>query len=282
MRTSHCTTAAIVACACAALGGCHSVAPATSAGLDALLKPAAIRRDQVLLEIYQVRVPPERAAAAAATWSAVDEQFLEPELRGRLLANGFRAGIVGRTMPDGLAKMLNLADAPAEADGKQVIDQQAANPQVVKQVKQLGSQEELQAQVGPLQKSLQLLISDETVHGKSYDQAQTTYLVKGSSQAGQRVRLQVTPELQHGDMRSRYTDSEQGMFMLTVSREREPFPDLRIEAELAPGDSLLLGGLADASGSLGDAFHGKNAAGETRLVLIRVAKVPESEILAEK
>ncbi|MAT71817.1 MAG: hypothetical protein CMJ58_20095 [Planctomycetaceae bacterium] len=262
--------------------GCHSVAPPSTAALDALLKSSPVRRDQVVLEVYQVRVPPEQVATAAAAWAAVDEQFLDADLRTRLLANGLRAGVVGNSMPAALAGMLQLADEATDASAERVVDEQSVAPPVTKQIRQLVSQQEMQTHVGPLRESLDLLISDETVHGQSYAPVQPTYLVKASPESGQRVRLQVTPELQHGDIRNRVTGGQQGAFMFTASRDREPFPALRIEAELAPGDALLLGGLDDAPGSLGAAFHAAGASGDGRLVLIRVAKVPESEILAEK
>lgn len=282
MRTSSATFGFSLLAAMVGLCGCHSVAPSSSAALEQLLKPAPARRDQVVLEVYQIRVSAEQAAAAEAAWSVIDEQFLAPELRSRLLANGFRAGVVGNTMPDALAEMLQLADELPDGDDQRVINQKLAAPPVTKQIKNLHAQQELQAVVGSVRESLDLLISDETVHGRTYAPVQTTYLVKGAAESGQRIRLQVTPELQHGEVRNRVTGSDQGMFMFTATREREPFPALRIEAELAPGESLLLGSLADAAGSLGEAFHGGGKRGESRLVLIRVAKVPESEILASE
>lgn len=272
----------------ATLGGCHSVAPTSTDALDKLLKPVAMTPDKVLLEVYQIRVSPAQRAAADAAWAAADEQVLSPELRTKLLANGLRAGVVGTAMPSELTKLLNPdGSASTPNSGEQLITQKSISPPAAKRIEQLRSHEEMTVLVNEVRDSLSLLISDDSVRGRTYSQVQTAYVVKAAAEPGQQVVVRVTPELQYGEIRNRYQGrSDQGIFMYTPSRERESYPQLAIEAKLAPGESLLLGGLADSAGSLGHALHGSvakdEAVGESRLVLVRVAKVPDSEILAER
>ena len=49
------------------------------------------------------------------------------------------------------------------------------------------------------------------------------------------------------------------------------------------GELLVVGGLSDATGSLGHAFHAESQRGpaELKLILIRLVEIPGSEILAD-
>jgi hypothetical protein len=121
--------------------------------------------------------------------------------------------------------------------------------------------------------------------GKTFDQVQGVYMLRAESVPGQRIKVQITPELHHGELRSRRVgNTQQGLFMSTVSREREVFEELALETELAPGDLLILGCLPKAKSSLGGVFHTASSGGqeERKLIVIRLLEVPKSEILAKK
>ena len=121
--------------------------------------------------------------------------------------------------------------------------------------------------------------------GKTFQQVQGVYAICAEPRPGQRVKLRITPELHHGDLRSRRAgSSEQGIFMTTVSREREVYDNLMMEAELGPGEMLVLGSLPDAQASLGGVFHSATAGGvqQRKLIVVRLLRAPASEILAEE
>ena len=102
------------------------------------------------------------------------------------------------------------------------------------------------------------------------------------SKSGQRIMLELVPELQHGQLKNRYAGGDQGMILMTQSRERDTFEKLAMNIELAAGEILVVSCLSDVPGSLGHAFHAQNINGplEYKLVLIRLLQVPGSEILA--
>ena len=109
------------------------------------------------------------------------------------------------------------------------------------------------------------------------------YSLRAKASPGRFVEVFVTPELHHGNMRNRYSGAEQGIFMITPSRDRDPFDNLMIHLPLAAGELLVLSAIPEADASLGHAFHKVGVAGrqERKLILVRPLQVPASEILAD-
>src|SRR3954469_13537274 len=73
------------------------------------LLPLSAAPDAVSLEVFSAPASLEDAQTTEL-WSEVDEQALPADLRERLAQNGLRAGIVGPTVPCGLANLLKLTD----------------------------------------------------------------------------------------------------------------------------------------------------------------------------
>lgn len=284
--------AASVVAAWCALTGCHAVLePPVSGGVEQLLKPPAASPDTVTLEIFQVRIMPEQAAQAAQLWNQVDEQCLSTEARRRLVANGFRAGVAGAPLPDELSQLLGLgsgAAATAEGDPAEkdrLITDKTAAPPVRRRLVQLDRREHVAIQTSEVVEELRVLLSREgRLHGQTFLQTQAVYAMRAEATAGQRAAVSLVPELHHGELRNRYRGSDQGIFLMSPSREREVFDELLLQAELSPGELLVLGCVPDAGASLGYAFHRADeaAAGEQKLVLVRLLQVPQSEILAAR
>jgi hypothetical protein len=273
-----------------ALAGCHAVLePAATAGIDGLLRPAETSPGSVTLEILHLRAGPEKAEAARALWQSVDEQGLGTTARRRLVANGFRAGVVGGPLPGELADLLGIAESDASAatvpEEERLITDANAAPRVRRRLVQLDRREHASIQASEMRNELNVLIGREgRLHGRSYRQAQAVYTLKAAPTAGRRAGLSLVPEVHHGELRNRYQGSEQGIFLMTPSREREVFDDLMLQAELSPGEWLVLGCFPEAGASLGQAFHGigESAAAEQKLLLVRLLQVPQSEILATR
>ena len=266
--------------------GCQVFDKPPDKALESLLKPAAASSDSVALEIFQARIPLDQEAKADALWERIDEQKFDAELRRRLVANGLRVGIVGGAVPDDLAKLLELEGEAAEVSDTQLITDQTAAPRVTRRVVQVKRRNPISIQVSELRDEAQVLLSqDGSFGGKTFRQMQGVYSLQAETVPGQLVKVRLTPELQHGDLKQRYAGAaQQGIFMSIPSREREVFDDLAMDATLAPGELLVLGCLPAAKTSLGGVFHTATAAGkdERKLVLVRLLQVPSSEILAEK
>ena len=270
---------------CALAPGCQVFDKPPAAALEQFLQPATTSPDSVTLEIFHARIPLDKERTADAIWEQIDEQRFDADLRRQLVANGLRAGIVGGTPPEGLTDLLALQSDAPETSAVRVISNQSAVPRVTRQVKQLNRRDEMSIQASEVQAEAQVLLSDRgAMGGKTFQQVQGVYMLHAEAIPGQRVKLRLTPELHHGDLRNRRVGSDQGIFLSTVSREREVFDRLTFEAELSPGELLILGCLPDAKASLGGVFHTASAGGQDqrKLIVLRLLQVPPSEILAEK
>lgn len=277
-----------IALACA-LVGCHAVLAPSDEALELLLTPIESAPESVTLEVFHVRIPVEMEDQVRGLWSRVDEQQIDNRTRSRLTANGLRAGTVGAPLPVELTELLELVDQPAPEDnaatGEKVITSLTAQPRITRRVEQLSLHEQMPITASEVRDKLQVIVSDQRgLSGNEYRQVEAVYSLKVTPQTGQRVRLSVTPELHHGELRNRRMGSDKGIFLMIPSRERESFSRLRISAEIAAGEILILGGLEDAGSSLGNAFHVAETSGtpQSKLILVRLLQVPPSEILAER
>jgi hypothetical protein len=274
----------IVAAATTLVTGCGVML--TSAAVttpQSILKAVRTAPDCVTLEIFQVRVPADDKQLAKDLWQAADEQRLDLELRNRLVANGFRAGVIGGVMPDALSRALNLQSELTGDENERVITDDTATSKVSRRVMQFKRNEPATIQTSEVQPSLDLLLNTESgVQGKSYQEVQGVYSLRAESVPGQQVQVQLVPELQFGELRNRYAGSDQGIFVVTPSRERKVFDDMRMSVNLSPGEILLVTGIPDAPSSLGSAFHAQRIGdvAEQKLVMVRLVQVPDSEILA--
>jgi hypothetical protein len=269
----------------AMVAGCGAVlTTATVSTPQSILKAMRSGPDRVTLEIFQIRVPADDKQLAAELWQAADEQRLDLDVRNRLVSNGFRAGVIGGAVPDSLARTLNLQSEMPEDKAERVITDDSATPKVTRRVLRLKHREPATIQASESQPSVHILLNTESgLSGKSYEQVQGVYSLRAENRPGQQVKVELVPELQFGEMRNRYAGSDQGIFVVTPSKERKVFDQMKMSVPLSAGEMLVVTSVPDAAGSLGKAFHSETRAGvvEQKLVLVRILQVPDSEILAD-
>lgn len=266
--------------------GCQSALTVPpDAALDKLLRPVTTSPNSVKLEIFEARVPIDEDAAADGLWQQVDEQVFDAELRRRLLANGLRAGVVGGTLPNELARLLDLESEMPEQSPEQLVSTLTAVPRVTRRVVHVNRQEPREIQVSEVRPEAQVFVSgDGALHGNTFRQVEGRYELRAEALPGQRVAVRLIPELHHGELRNRYSGSDQGKLMIIPSREREAFEQLTMSAELAAGELLVVGCLPQAQASLGGVLHTVAAKGrsERKIIVVRLLESPQSEILAAK
>lgn len=271
----------------ALLAGCSSalLAPTGKASLETLLTPATTSRESVALEVFQLRVPNTAGGLADTVWQRVDEQRLGVDLRRRLVENGVRAGVLGVSLPDELSLALNLTESAEPEEGSKVVTAADVHPKVLRRVVQVNRRQKVTVQAAELRGETHLLYQgDRGLSGRTYQQAQAHYTLRAESSPGQLISVRLTPELHHGELRNRYSGTgNQGVFLLTPSREVRTFDELQVAVDLSPGEFLLLGCLPGSPNSLGHALHVPEDSGpkEQKLILLRPLEVPPSEILAD-
>lgn len=117
------------------------------------------------------------------------------------------------------------------------------------------------------------------LQGKTLTQAQGVWQVR-ARQRNNGLLLKLTPEIQHGEPKSQWV-GEDGVFRQEIRKPKQQFAALTIEAQLQPGQALVLVPQADRPGSMGQYFLGHRAGDELqpRLLLIRVTRVGTDELL---
>jgi len=265
--------------------GCSTMLSAPPVEYQALLQSVETAPDSVTLEIYQLRIPANEPQLAEDIWQAVDEQRLDIEIRRELARNGFQAGVLGGALPDELARQLNLQSEMPEMTAEMIVSGENVSPRVTRRVLQLNRHEPAIIQASDVKDEVYVMVGGEDgIRGNHFEEVEAVYSLRAEPVPGQRVQVRLTPELRHGEMKNRYSgSSDMGMFLVTPSRERESYDQLKLSTALTAGEVLIVSCQASSSGSLGHAFHGidHNGPAEQKLVLIRLLQIPNSEILAD-
>jgi hypothetical protein len=243
------------------------------------LKPAG---DTVGLEIAFLKLPPTAASQATLVWNDVDETRLPNELRRRLDANGIRCGCFGAQMPEPLRQLIDQAtesQTGSAEDGVQV----GAGP--VHTRRQLQSRTAQRNEILASQILPQIAVLNNVggqIVGNTYHDAQCVWNLKTFPQGDGRVRLQLTPEVHHGQPQNQWIGQSTGIFRQVTARKRKVFDDLRIEIDLNPGHTCLLSATDPVKG-LGHHFFTYGTGAETpgpKLLLIRLARTQFEDLFA--
>lgn len=233
--------------------------------------------DSIGLEITFVRVPAGQTDLNERIWQQVDEQCLDPQTRTYLNRNGFRAGLVGTQLPDSLRQLL---DEQREESGlDQLVSSQS---DVLAQNRQIhsraGQRNEIVASP-PLPKIVVLRSSKPgNVAGDTFDNAQCIIAVRSFPQSDGSVRLEMTPEIHHGEPQSQWIAGE-GTFHFLSGRKREVYADLKTQLTLSPGQSVVLSSTTEVKG-LGENFFVESGRGasQQKYFLIRVNQTQRDEL----
>ncbi|MCS7305442.1 MAG: hypothetical protein NZ602_10100 [Thermoguttaceae bacterium] len=262
----------------AGLAGCSTVV-ANSPQKNSLLRPAQMSPDAVGLEIFFIRLPLGDPEANHLLWQEVDEQALPVSVRRALWKNGFRAAVVGTSVPVRLARLLKMSDHPSPAHQEglcrvQLQEAQKIEPWIScrKLSLRAGCRSEVIAS-GIYEEMTILRPEPQGVGGQTFRKAQGLFGLYVQPMADARVQLELVPEVHYGEPAQRWV-GDQGMFRLEVRRERQVFTELTIQSRLAPGEMLLVSCLPDREGSLGWYFFTQTTGGDPqqKLLLVRLAQ----------
>jgi hypothetical protein len=250
------------------------------------LQPARSSPDSVTMEIIWARFPAGDPALNDYVWQDIDETQIAPAVHRELADNGFRAGVIGMSLPEPIARVIGQGEPPPEDSGDAAEGQTlnlAANPIVHGRVRQLRRNQRSEIQASDVLPSVPVLISGEReLGGRTYEQAQAIYALKVDPQPDRSVLAELTPELHYGPPRIRWTGGDDGVLRQAPLREREVFDRLRLSVRLAPGEMLVLMSLPDAGSRLGHYFHTVDSSDgpQQKLILLRLAEVPPGDTFA--
>ncbi|MBM4000749.1 MAG: hypothetical protein FJ297_14630 [Planctomycetes bacterium] len=229
--------------------------------------------DTVVLEVAFLRATHEVRADVERLWSEVDEQAIDADLRRRLYVNGLRCGVVSSQLPsvvhDLLSRQAGTVDSP---------DLEKQDHDLTSRQYRLQSREGHRTTIatGDNADLLNVFVSDSgAVRGETFARAQCVFGLRSFALGDGRARIELVPEIEHGEPRNRRVGSE-GVWRLEFGRDRKSYDALRIDATLAPGQTFLISGLPDPIG-LGGAFFAKQNQ-ESSLLVIRVAQTQKDAL----
>lgn len=266
--------------------GCAPISPNGTTKSATQLPAARLAPDAVVLDVAFVSLPVGDAALYPKIWDTADEQPFPPELRKSLDTNGLRVGILGQRLPNDLQKLLDtnpkLAESLTKGDvseleldgGRQHLPVRAGHRAIVK--------------ASTVYPNLPVLISEDgRLRGQQLTEARCVFSLKSYPQGDGRTKIVLTPEIEHGEAKTRWVGSE-GMMIQQTGQEKLVLDRLRFEATLRPGESLLVGPAVEDKGlgeyffsaSTGNTSGGKNA--QRRLLVLRYSQSQFDDLFARE
>jgi hypothetical protein len=251
-----------------ALAGCNVVEPSIAS--KSPLAPLVASPDAITLEVFSVPVP-RGEEQVASLWKLVDEQTLPADLRQRLEKNGFRAGVLGPSVPAELAEVLKVSEKRVQ-EGQEFTVALDPEESVNLRVVHAKAGKRVEVAIPETRKELQLLeITGGEVGGKTYSQAECRLALKANYENDGRVLLEIVPEVHHGAFQSRMRGND-GMMVFTQERPKRVFDELKMTPRLGPGQMVLLASRPDRPASAGYHFF-HDTRGDRPVVMLWVVRI---------
>ena len=269
----------VTALAAASLAGCAPFKTPEDFQNKLLPKPR-LSADSVILEIGYAQVPLSDPATYDEVWNLADEQSLALALRQELERNGLRFGILGKQIPEKIRLIMDNQRKDLDSRSEDV---SLGEVQVDRQTRRLQCRTARRATIicSKRYEQLSLLTRDNgAVRGRQLQQAQCLFGLKPYPHGDGRVKIDLIPEVEHGEMQRQFVAGE-GSLMQKVGRDKVTFEPLRISLSLSPGQMLVASATSPPRG-LGENFFIEPVAGtpSRSLVFIRLALTQQDNLFA--
>ena len=285
MISRRCTTNILVILTVSiSLAGCRSIVTPQWSLEDEVTKTTLsspqLARDAVILEIAFIRVPAKINSSDSTFWPAIDETHLSVNDRKRLSQNGIRCGLIAGALPDSLNELINgdanTVDLEALTGGLN-LNLENRNQRLQFRAGQAGQI----VMSKSVKENITVITSDaQYAAAERFSQAQCQFQIKTYPQGDGRVRIELIPQIHHGDPRAEFTGQE-GAWLLKTQRAVKQYDTVPIEALISPGESLLLSADSHNKG-LGRQFFVINDDDEktNHLLLMRLVHTQYDDLFA--
>lgn len=241
---------------------------------NTVLKPLGAPRTAIQVEVVFVERPAGDPLMGEALWRELDQVgALDLPIREGLKRNGFRIGISSSSPPRSLQTLLGLAieipDASSSEDAKRLVGRRIA----------LTSGSETEIQTSPLFESCSVTSwNGESSAENSYQNARCLFRLKAQKVQDGWAKLELIPEIHHGDNRLRHTATTAG-WGLKTTQEMEPFYAQKFELTLNQGEIAVVAPMGDDRKTLGSHFFVGNEKGEKvqRVLIVRLADMGKAD-----
>lgn len=262
--------------------GCGSMRNPGDITPESLLQTAHASSESVSLDIYWARTAAQQPEWHEAMWESVQEDRIPVEVRRALAENGLRAGVVGGNPNPAIARLLNPDPNATPEEREQAA--LSGEAKVTRRMMPLrpGQRGEVQATDSSVECTV-IRRHEGELTGRPYTTAQGIYGLELIRKEGDRVELEFTPEIQHGQPKMQYKAAGPGVVIQRPGRDTEVFDDLTTRVSLVSGEMLLVAPLPDAGSKLGGMFHLTQGADgpQQRILMVRLSQVPRTKSLAQ-
>ena len=232
--------------------------------------------NSVAIEIQFVDV--DAAVSADEIWSFADEQVIAPEPRRRINQNGFRCGLLGGELPPVVRQAIKQVEIAAADD---IVGSGVSEANSRRRVLQSQARRRSKIVATETRDRMTVLLSEGgEIRGTTYQNAQCVFSVRTFPKGDGRVAVELTPEIEYGEAKQRWVGDE-GAFRLDASKERHTFDEMRMEAVMSPGQTLVIAPLEEGQG-IGGQFLGERQADgvQQKLLLIRLGQTQLDDLFA--
>ncbi len=263
----------LLVCCCAV--SCKQIPPKESSGNNLLQSPAA-SPETVGVDVYFVRIPYQNRELLRQLWSEVDEQWGSPALRRELMDQGLRIGIQGVSLTPTLSKLINATATPPQTAHPTEVAVAELQKDPLVDGKHRRLMPGMQALFRPYSDSvpeMPLFWSEGGQFcGKTFRDAQGLIGVVATPKKNGQVRFDITPEVVHGSMETKYS-FQGGVMFPEVGRPTHVFYNLALSLELLPGQWIVIGPVSENCSGIGRCFFTRDR-GETeqKVILMRLVR----------
>jgi hypothetical protein len=246
-----------------------------------ILPPARMAPDSVAVEVAYVRQPIAETERDDSLWQNVDELSIPTELRRKHTDHGLRVGILGVQLPAAVRQLLDAGqEALKNRDESSVGENEFSYRHRRMHVRTGRRGKIIASKTFP---TLTVLTREETsVRGHLFSQAQCLFGLRAFPQGDGRVRLELSPEIEHGETKNQWV-GEEGTLVQKLNKEKLNLDALKIETLLSPGQTLLLGPTPDVKG-LGEYFFTEtsDSGKQRRYLLVRLAQTQMDDLFSSE
>jgi hypothetical protein len=248
--------------------------------------------DSVMLEIAVVKIEAQEMEGFDQLWKSIDTSPLNLSARQRLDQNGMRAGVVSSHVPAELHRLMK--PIPIDESSLDSWQQQLYEKGLLKPEPRMLLHDGIQNRRGEshpvpvsdymTEASWLVEIGDQSIAGASQN-VRAVIEVKTYPKSDGSVRLICTPALHIGQPKTQIGIQQQS-FAFETSQDKKLLRDLKFEACLRAGESLIVAPTSDLA-DLGGLFFGaplkadgdKNT-GEYRVLMVRLLQTQMDDLFS--
>lgn len=200
--------------------------------------------DAVTFDILIVHVPHQDREILDRFWLDVDEQELAPKVRSELNSSGFRAGILGATIPESLSSLMAIKGRSLRQSVEEEVEMKAdtSAPKTLSKIETLspGNRCLIPTRDAKIDQIPVLSFERGELSGRTYRDAMTSLSIGIRPVGDGSVEFEITPFLTFGQPQE-VTKYKYGQMVHSIEQPTKTFDNLRTTLPLRPGQFLVFG-----------------------------------------